>query len=378
MRLILLSDFHPSNKLGGGGAIAYEFHEIALNSGHQSNFWYAGEKNTTGNHEREFAVSDSRFQINKLIRQVLGSFASLRIVVAIQRKRPDIVWIHQIGNRISYSVILALRLFGVPTVVTLHDYLVICQTKVGVLDQRHSETSERDNLIIGNRLHEVIRRLFLRAYVNRANKVFTVSELQQEILSNFGIKSKLSIPNGVPECKHADKRSTLVGEQYNALFAGRLHRKGLEYLIEGIKASPNNWVLHLAGDEDLLLHAQSQLPSEKINFHGRVSRHDLHKLMHDMQLVSVLSQYFDPYPTVGLEALRHGSMFITTNTTGISVLARALDSRLVLNVGEIPNLDSLLNIIRDNDGKSDQIRMRIPSQEKVFKQYFSQLAELLL
>jgi hypothetical protein len=375
---VLLSDFHPEKKLGGGGAIAYEFHQLALENGHQSRFWYTGNENRHEENERCFAVAESRHSAVKYLRQTLSSIVSLRILVAIYRTRPEIVWIHQIGNSISYSIIFFLRLARIPTIVTLHDYLVISSTKVGVFDPRALNILEPKNLLIGNRFREEIRRFLLKTYVNFASKIFTVSNIQQKILSDSGVNCTLVMPNGASECSHTNFNQTRTEKKLNVLFAGRFHRKGLEYLIEGIIASPNKWVLHLAGNEDLLEYAHSKLPAEQIRFHGRITRSQLHTLMHEMHLVSVLSQYFDPYPTVGLEAIRHGSMFLTTNSSGISSLLVEQAPEFILKVGEFPNLDCLLSLKNETSIDISLVNSSIPTQEIVFKKYFSQMSELLL
>ena len=374
LKCVLLSDYHPKDILGGGGAIAFEFHEILLKLGHESRFWFTSTHSSNHIFERGFRAKTSKMRLVRYSKQVIGTVVSLKIFFALCKERPDVVWVHQIGNSISHSILWWLRLVDIKTIVTLHDFLVISKTKIGVVDPTHEEISAKFNIDISSQFHERLRRSILTKYVNTACQIFTVSTMQQQILRSYGINSLMAIPNGVQPCEHKPTESNSQRTQdYNVLFAGRFHRKGLECLIEGLKNSSDNWKLHIAGDSQLLAYAEKNLPSNRYVFYGRVSRDQLHLLMHKMDLVSVLSQYFDPYPTIGLEAIRHGSFFITTSTSGVATLLEDLEPRLNLKVGEIPNLDVLLSIVRELKTSREILMSRIPTQESVAKLYIDQV-----
>ena len=97
-----------------------------------------------------------------------------------------------------------------------------------------------------------------------------------------------------------------------------------------------------------------------------------------MDLVSVLSQYFDPYPTVALESIRHGSMFITTNTTGVSVLLESIEGIPKFNVGEVPNLDDLEYWLQTSSEYQKQLKSKIPSQDEVIHRYLLLMNQIIL
>jgi len=53
--------------------------------------------------------------------------------------------------------------------------------------------------------------------------------------------------------------------------------------------------------------------------------------------VAVLSECFDVYPTISLEAISHGALVLTNRNTGNSDLVESIDPKLL--VSEMSNLD---------------------------------------
>lgn len=373
-----MSDFHPKNKLGGGGEIAFEFHQILLREGHQSLFWFSEDKNSQNEFERSFKTRQSSNKFFSFIRKLFGGMLSLRVAHAIVKENPELVWINQIGNEFSYITLLYLRICKIPTLITLHDYLIICRNKVGVVNPMEPRIHGKENLFVGSRLHEKIRRFLQIKFVNLASGSVAVSQIQANILLGFGVNITSVLSNGIPPCRHIGDSTVLDSSQRRILFAGRFHRKGLEYLIQGIKNASSTWQLNLAGEPELFEYASSVLPREQLEYHGVLSRENLQLLMHNMDLVSVISQYFDPYPTVALESIRHGSMFITTNTTGVSVLLESIEGMPIFNVGEVPNLDRLEYWLQTSLEYQKQLKSKIPSQDEVLHRYLLLMKEITL
>ena len=373
-----MSDFHPKEKLGGGGEIAFEFHQILLREGHQSFFWFSGDKNSQSEFERSFKTRQVPSKFFSFIRKLFGGMLSLRVAHAIVRENPELLWINQIGNEFSYITLLYIRICRIPTLITLHDYLIICRNKVGVVNPMEPRIYGKENLIVGSRLHEKIRRFLQIKFVNLASGSVAVSQIQANILVGFGVNITSVLSNGVPPCLHSGELTVLDSSQRRILFAGRFHRKGLEYLVQGIKNATSTWQLNLAGEPELFEYASSVLPRERLEYHGVLSRENLQLLMHQMDLVSVLSQYFDPYPTVALESIRHGSMFITTNTAGVSVLLESIEGMPKFNVGEVPNLDDLEYWLQTSSKYQKQLKSKIPSQDEVIHRYLLLMNQIIL
>lgn len=375
-KIIIVSDLHPKLILGGGQVIAYEFFVLLQSLGYKAEFWYTFKNNggAVPNHaefERQISFSKNRFRIFSKIQEIV----SLRILIKFTRliliTRPSHVWINQIGNNWPFLIILILKIFRIKIIVTLHDYLIISQYKLTALPNAGMRLPGINDMRFT--FYQKLRYLFFRFCINKSNINVAVSEIQSDILQNFGVKIHCVIRNGVNNCTHINRMSGSHPQRTsnsNILFAGRLHLKGLDILIKSILNSKVNWVLNLAGNKELLEFASKNLLSSQYIYHGFLSREELALLIHDMDLVFACSQYFDPYPTICLESLRHGVTFLTSETSGTSALYDGeLAKNLVFPVGAIPDIDLVNSFSLENRGEILNCAGRIPDASLVLRQY---------
>jgi glycosyltransferase involved in cell wall biosynthesis len=157
---------------------------------------------------------------------------------------------------------------------------------------------------------------------------------------------------------------------FNILFAGRHNENGLELLLEAIKKKSDTH-LHLAGGFRLVELAQEKLENDRFTYHGLLSSDKIAKLLHQVQLVSVLSQCFDVYPTITIEALSHKIPVLTTNLTGNSNLVSKLSDSLVINYGQIPDLKQVQEILSNPKLIFPEI-ITVKDSWKSYKSIFSQ------
>jgi glycosyltransferase involved in cell wall biosynthesis len=122
---------------------------------------------------------------------------------------------------------------------------------------------------------------------------------------------------------------------------------------------------------DLFDYAKTRLPEADIHYFGTVSRQTLHEIIHEVELVCVLSQYFDPYPTIGLEAIRHGALIILTNTNGISHYFTGVGDILINGINQVPDLDKILSNTENLAELNSKIDLQIPQPLEVVKLYLA-------
>ena len=371
MPIVILSDFHPRNILGGGGAIAHEFYQSLLELNVASEFWSTGNPLDDTSEEKFFESRVSKYRIINFFQVCIINRCTLRVIWKLYKKRPNILWVNAIGNRISFSVVLVSRALGIRTFVTLHDFLPINQTKIGLFGSGLYRHLDLSRIIVEKGMHHRLRRKILTFYVNRANGIFAVGPLQCKILKSFGVSVKAWVPNGVANCTHKTTDSKSARKRSGILFAGRFHRKGLEYLIDGLLQSKSRPKLLLAGGMDLFDYAKTRLPEEDIHYFGTVSRQTLHEIIHEVELVCVLSQYFDPYPTIGLEAIRHGALIIATKTSGISHYFTGVGDILINGINQVPDLDKILGNTENFEELNSKIDLQIPQPLEVVKLYLT-------
>jgi len=281
----------------------------------------------------------------------------------------------------------------IPVVCTLHDFGWIVPRKLfpddlsvpfSDLHPRLSSESaikvrNRLRLNGGSRIKQSIVQLRLslnRRILNSCSSVIAISDLQAQIYESFGFRIDRIIPNNVEECKCAG----LHGIQYHVntlLFAGRAYAKGLDQVLELVDKYPG-LRLYLAGPQDLQRRAETRLNSSQYRYLGNLSQEELFRIIHEVGFVVVLSECFDVYPTITLEAIAHGSLVLTNQNTGNYNLVSNINPELVF--GKISNFD-FKEVQRNADVmrasmKFDESKKKV-SDGKMFEAYREVFTQIL-
>jgi len=375
-KIVIVSDFHPELVLGGGQSIAYEFFQLLSKSNFNTEFWFttSDKKNNLRKNAKEICIF-SPVRKNRIflkIKELFGGLLLFKFVYLLIIRKPSKIWIHQIGNNIPFIIIVFIKLLKIESVITLHDYLILSKYKIMPIDKSERVISRLQDLNLN--FQQTMRFFFYRLIVNNSDMIITVSELQKEILTNFGIKVTHVRPNGIAICTHKKLvKSLSQSTNCSILFAGRLGLKGLDILIQSVNLAEKKWVIHLAGNSDLLSYVQSKGFDNYI-YHGLLTRKQISSLIHKMDLVFACSQYYDPYPTICLESLSHGVPFITTITSGTSrIYSNEFAKKLVVNVGVVPNLDDIYRFTRRYKKEILLEGAKIPDVIEVYNSYLDVL-----
>ena len=329
-------------------------------------------KLTTPSNDSKYFLSFSSFKINKLRKlytQVINIKNIVRLKNEIKRYAPDLIWFHNINVEWSWSCLLVQTKSNVPKIITLHDLTSIYPAKITeeMLDSNLKVKYFKIGLLKGT-IYK-LRGSLIKYFLTKV-KVVSIGVTQNKILGSNNIKVVKRIENYVMECR-CNLNANLQKENV-ILFAGRQILKGLDVVVESVSRS-DNWVLLIAGSNDVLSYAKHKLPSTKYRYLGKLSNLDLIYYIHSVKFVAVLSQFYDNCPTIGIEALVHGSLPITTNLTGISPICENISSKIVFNSGDIPDLEQL-----DSEFYSKNYNIKLnnsdfTNQKMFFDEFFSLL-----
>ena len=341
-KLVIVNDCHP-DELPGAATIAYNYF-LNLQNSMSVEFYCPSESNeklTTNDFVRlmRFPKNLESLKRNFFLRHLARAFLKftvlLKFTTLVLRSKPDFVWFHQIGHRVSYLSISICHLLGIKTICMFHDYSGIIKGKlyphhlgvdVNELDEwvmslnsyyGHDHIDFLKNRIPKsapiNQIRVKVRRTFIRSFVCKS-QVFFISQTQANLYGLFKFESSGQLPNPTEDCACNLKYSQNQGSVKEILFAGRLIGKGLETVLQSLVGT--NILINLAGDTSLFELAKSYLPEAQIRFHGKVSRIEIFRLIHHVDLVCVPSICFDVYPSILVEALSHGTKILTHRTVG--------------------------------------------------------------
>lgn len=342
--IVVLNDMHPSNS-PGAATIAF-IHAKFLSEEFAVEFWHTSTKRIPRRMDgklkiRSFhrnQVLDDLIQKNMASRifwEFFPSLLAIKILFGFLLKRPRIVWVNQIGIRVPKTLVIFLQILGIRTVQTFHDFGLVTPRKL----YPSNLVGPGIAVLSSSRVIELIYRIRRRLLISLTRLNFAnicISDMQAELLYQFGLRKIEIIPNGINPCK------CKIGPEFTQtsktiLFAGRSIGKGFESTCRLVGNNPN-WTLLAAGNADLERIASLYLDEKQFKYLGFLKPEDLFVEIHCADFVSVLSECFDVYPTIALEAFMHDTRVISSPTTGVSNLIRETNFGLVLETS-VPNLN---------------------------------------
>lgn len=357
-KLVVINDLHPS-ELAGAATIAHEF-AVRASLLIPTEYWYSSSKKMLKIPEENLETRIFQLDIDhlekkqsKFLSKLWREFFNLKSLVwfylNLRRASPDIVWIHQIGNRFPRSIILTCWVLGIKPYVTAHDFGLVLPRKLFPRDLGFIDNFRQLSLISATKITcslpterlkfkiFLFLRLKTQLYIyNNFTHLICISSMQSTILSGIGFKVDSIIENGLDKCKC---KYSGAKEPRTMLFAGRSYGKGLANLLESIRIS--NWHLYLAGGAELATIANEVLPKEKFTYLGSLTRRGVYEAIHRVSCVSVISECFDVFPTILIESLRHNTIAIASESVGNSNLLSMIESKLIIPYNQIPNLTEL-------------------------------------
>lgn len=268
--------------------------------------------------------------------RLLWSTSAMRgMEQVIKAFRPDLVHLHNIYHQLSPSILRPVRRHGIPAVMTLHDYKLVCPT-YRFLD--HGEICEA---CIARRFWEPIARR-----CNAGSLPASALNAAELTLHTFG---RAYAPVGIFSCpsqfllgkmragkvypdrlrwvpNFVDVSTAVPKDQPGGpvIFAGRLsHEKGVDVLVDAVAKVPG-LELEIAGDgpdrENLERLSAERGLGERVRFHGRVATGRLQELLRASSVSVVPSRWYENMPLAVLEAFGAGLPVVGTSLGGVPEL----------------------------------------------------------
>lgn len=337
MKILVVTDF-SSAKPGGAQLIAERITQVLAAEGSTC-------KITTYPVLRNSFLSKFReLRFIREIRSVVNPYGMAKITLLQIFFKPDVVWYHNINNEWSWAI-LRINIRKSKRLITLHDLTAISNRKFNSLEVQSIVESARLN-------RHKIRAFLVKMMIGNVITV-SIGETCKEALISMGFRIDAQIYNRVDACTHSEPANKMPK---SILFAGRSYLKGVDLVAKAVSLQ-EGWSMLIASDEEAYRLALEFCPPERIKYLGLIAREELLQLMHSVELVAVCSQYLDNYPTIGLEALVHGSIPFTTSSTGLAQVVNTISPDLVIGPGQIPDLDKILEI-----GNSAKSRLLIAAE----------------
>jgi glycosyltransferase involved in cell wall biosynthesis len=243
-----------------------------------------------------------------------------RMRALAERVRPDVAHVHNTWFSLTPAAVAGLADAGVPVVVTLHNYRLVCANSILRRDGHPCQDCVGTHPWHGvrHRCHRgsVVSSLAAastialsrreRSWLGHVRRFVVLSEFGRDLLVRGGLPAERTVvkPNFVPD--HGG-RATPPGRSPVVLFVGRLsEEKGLDTLLEGWAAADTGDLrLDVVGDGPLRHELERRSPPG-VRFLGARRPDEVAAAMGAARVLAFPTQCFEGQPIVVLEALAAG------------------------------------------------------------------------
>jgi len=239
----------------------------------------------------------------------------------MKTNKPDVVIIHNLYPYISPAVLKHIKKAGVPIIMTIHNFRLICPTGLFMREAKPCEYClEKRNewgCVKFNCEHSALKSLgyagrnwfarITKAYTDNVDYYACITKFQTEKLTQFGYPKErmLVIPNFADKVKEP---ISYAGD-YVAI-SGRISKeKGIDLIIELARQTPHISYRFAGGirpeDKDLIKDA----PKNCI-FLGYVSGDELTRFYQNARFLLIGSRWYEGFPMTVLDASQYGKATI--------------------------------------------------------------------
>ena len=329
---------------------------------------------------RKVVYFDEVKKTPKSIWQMLTrSVYSVEVEQAIQREikevKPDLVYIIHFVNKLSPSVITGAKKLGVPVVLRLSDYFLLCPRFDFMYQKKICEdclskgyrSCIKKRCVKGSLFASVIRVFSMKfhsfIHVYRGVDVFiTPSEfLGKKLVANGFDKKKITcIPT------FTASRSEVGEPQLGSygLYFGRItEEKGVETVVKAYEKLPG-YEIKIMGDDTTeeairLKEYVKKHGMKNIEFLGFKSGTELEEVIKGARFTLIPSIWYDNLPNTALESFQYSKPVIASNIGSLPELVADGVNGYLFEAG---NADALVEMIRKLD--DDEIVMKMGAESR--------------
>jgi glycosyltransferase involved in cell wall biosynthesis len=284
----------------------------------------------------------------------------------VRAARPDVAHLHSIYHQLSPSILQPLRRHDVATVLTLHDYKLVCPSSIlfanGKLCER-CKGHQYHNAVIQGCVHDSrLKSAFcatesalhdaLGSYRKNVDMYISPSRFLKEKMAELGMDGDriVHVPNPLIVADYAPGDAS--GDYF--LFSGRLEEvKGVETLLDAMAGSEiaSHFELRIAGEGRRRKALESYCREKglaNVRFLGWLPQDELAELHRGALFVVVPSIWYENSPLSVLEAHAYGTAVIGADIGGIPELIARGRTGLLFEAGNAAELQCRLEELLTN------------------------------
>jgi glycosyltransferase involved in cell wall biosynthesis len=367
MKVLLANKFFYDH--GGPETVLFATRDLLRRAGHEVvDFAMAGPRNRPSPYASYFApnvdlqaVRLAPGSLRTAVRFVDSGVAARNMRRLVRDTRPDIAHLHSINHQLTPSIIRVLREEGVPVVMTLHDYKLVCPAYTLLADGRICEscaggrfyraftTSCRGRVRSALLAAESYVQHRLRRSYEGVSLFLSPSRFLARKFEEMGFRRRIEVlPNPSLAGEDATQRAARGS---HVLFVGRVvPEKGLRTLCAAAQRSDAR--VTVVGDGPQLAELRRDFGHlANIEFAGRIEPERARTMMCEALAVVAPSEWYENQPMVILEAFAGGTPVIASDLGGNPELVRDGETGLLHLPGDVGDLAGKLAWAREHPGE---------------------------
>jgi len=365
MKVLLINNCHY--RRGGADVVYLNSGKLLESKGHEVAFFSTASPQNEPSRFSEYFVEDIDAlklnfiqQLYRMPRKLYSSMAKKNLGKLIEYIKPDIAHIHLYKGGLTASILPVLKRFKIPTVITLHDYSLLCPRNIFV----NGDGNICEKCLNSHPFNCVINRC------NRKNIFYSFINYVEYEINNELYKPETYFDKIICVCKfNFDKhmfkiklRNKLV-QLYNFspdlshsvpnhvkgnyfLFYGRLKKfKGILTLIEAWKNLSINLELKVVGEGNLFKQIEKSIHDDKmmnVSLLGYKSGEELNDLIKNASYIIVPSEVYENNPMTIIEAYSFGKPVIGSEIGGIPEIIEEGKTGFSFEMGNVQKLVEII------------------------------------
>jgi glycosyltransferase involved in cell wall biosynthesis len=368
---------------GGADAIYLRTAEIIESRGHSSVFFAMQHPNNLPCHTAGYFMPLIDITKRDIINYVKASCRNIYSVKArkyisrlLDKYHVDLVHMHDIHRQMSPSILYEIKKRGIPVVMTLHNYKMICPAFLMILNGKPCEACEQGQYFNAVK-HRCIKNSFFRstqlslelyihhkildAYKN-VDVFIAPSMFLKKKHEEMGFHKKivhLPYPLDIKEFENINLGATTKkdGDKVTFVYFGRLEsEKGLFTLFKSIKGlSDIKTIFKIIGEgsiNDELQAIAQKNRMHNVQFRGYLTGKNLFTEIKQADVVIIPSEWYENYPVSVMEAFALGKPVIGARIGGIPEMVKDNETGLTFESGNALDLREKIKYVIDNPDKA--------------------------
>ena len=364
MKILLINKFlFP---FGGTETSVFQTAKLLQEQGHQVVFFSMAHPKNVESRQSSLFVSRIDFEKMKgwgqkfrgVKRILFGRESRAKLDEFLRIEKPDVAHLHNVYHHLSPAIISTLKRHGIPVVMTLHDYKVVCPAYKLFIRGKTCERCRKGHFtwcflkkcVKDSHIKSLVCTLeawLHRKHYNQVDCFISPSRFLQDKIKEMGFTGKcVHIPNFVdmPPFEQPDPPSDPI-----ILFFGRIvEEKGIEVLIEAMEGISADCLIVGEGPLNMALQGRTlQTPSARIRFLGHQPFPALDKIIRRSTMVVLPSIWFENNPFSIIESFARGVPVVASRIGGIPELVRDGETGMTFAPGDSGDLRKKIRFLLD-------------------------------